>query len=48
MGLLIQIHMGYRGTPSTSRSILGSNKLKILAGIVTFIIIVIIMSESVL
>jgi prohibitin 2 len=30
-----------------SRSILGSNKLKILAGIVTFIIIIIIMSESV-
>ncbi len=33
------------GVPS--RSILGSNKLKILAGIVTFIIIIIIMSESV-
>src|SRR5207248_9646748 len=32
---------------SPSRSFLGSNKLKILAGIVTFIIIVIIMSESV-
>ena len=38
---------GYRGTASSSRSILGSNKLKILAGIVTFIIIVIVMSESV-
>src|SRR5919198_2849245 len=37
----------YRGTPIPSRSILGSNKLKILAGIVTFIIIVIVMSESV-
>ncbi len=30
-----------------SGSILGSNKLKILAGIVTFIIIIIVMSESV-
>jgi prohibitin 2 len=30
-----------------SRSVLGSNKLKILAGIVTFIIIILIMSESV-
>jgi len=30
-----------------SRSILGSNKLKILAGIVTFIVIILIMSESV-
>jgi prohibitin 2 len=29
------------------RSILGSNKLKILAGILTFIIITLIMSESV-
>ncbi|MFL6391382.1 MAG: prohibitin family protein [Nitrososphaeraceae archaeon] len=38
---------GYRGTASPSRSILGSNKLKILAGIVTFIIIVIIVMESV-
>src|ERR687888_349058 len=35
---------GYEGS---SRSILGSNKLKILAGIVTFVIIIIIMSESV-
>ena len=32
---------------TTSRSILGSSKLKILAGIVTFIIIILIMSESV-
>jgi regulator of protease activity HflC (stomatin/prohibitin superfamily) len=32
---------------TTSKSILGSNKLKILAGIVTFIIIILIMSESV-
>src|SRR5436190_18345582 len=31
----------------TRRSVIGSNKLKILAGIVTFIIIIIIMSESV-
>src|ERR671936_2219336 len=38
---------GYRGTPGPSSSILGSNKLKILAGIVTFIIIILIMSESV-
>jgi prohibitin 2 len=38
---------GYRGAPSPSRSILGSNKLKILAGIVVFIIIVIVLSESV-
>jgi prohibitin 2 len=30
-----------------SRSVLGSNKLKILAGIVTFIIIILVMSESV-
>jgi regulator of protease activity HflC (stomatin/prohibitin superfamily) len=30
-----------------SRSVLGSNKLKILAGVVTFIIIILIMSESV-
>src|SRR5919204_2985220 len=35
---------GYAGS---SRSILGSNKLKILAGIVTFVIIIVIMSESV-
>ena len=32
---------------TTSKSILGSNKLKILAGIVTFIVIILIMSESV-
>jgi hypothetical protein len=38
---------GYRGTASPSRSILGSNKLKILAAIVTFIIIIVVMSESV-
>src|ERR671930_2215722 len=38
---------GYRGTASPSRSILGSNKLKILAGIVTFIVLVIFISESV-
>ncbi|HZA06199.1 MAG TPA: hypothetical protein VE619_00725, partial [Nitrososphaeraceae archaeon] len=31
----------------SKRSIIGSNKLKFLAGIVTFIIIIIIMSESV-
>src|SRR5919198_6025982 len=37
----------YRGTQGPSRSILGSNKLKILAGIVTFVIIIVIMSESV-
>jgi regulator of protease activity HflC (stomatin/prohibitin superfamily) len=37
----------YRGTSSPSRSFLGSNKLKILAGVVTFIIIIIVMSESV-
>ncbi|MFL6340483.1 MAG: prohibitin family protein [Nitrososphaeraceae archaeon] len=37
---------GYRGAPSASSSILGSNKLKILAGIVTFIIIVIVLSQS--
>jgi regulator of protease activity HflC (stomatin/prohibitin superfamily) len=35
---------GYAGS---SRSILGPNKLKILAGIVTFIVIIIVMSESV-
>src|ERR687884_1987466 len=35
------------GYARSSRSILGSNKLKILAGIVTFVIIIIIMSESV-
>src|ERR1041385_5107637 len=38
---------GYRGASSPSRSILGANKLKILAAIVTFIVIVIVMSESV-
>jgi prohibitin 2 len=38
---------GYRGTASPSRSILGSNKLKILAAIVTFIIIIVVMSQSV-
>ena len=38
---------GYRGTLKPSGSFLGSNKLKILAGIVTFVIIIIIMSESV-
>ena len=38
---------GYRGTASPSRSILGSNKLKILAAIVTFIIIIVVISESV-
>src|ERR671926_1559760 len=38
---------GYRGASSPSRSILGANKLKILAAIVTFIVIVIIISESV-
>ncbi|MFL6367542.1 MAG: prohibitin family protein [Nitrososphaeraceae archaeon] len=38
---------GYRRAPSPSRSILGSNKLKILAGIVTFIIIIVVMSQSV-
>src|ERR671926_895161 len=38
---------GYRGASSPSRSILGANKLKILAGIVTLIIIILIMSESV-
>src|SRR5919197_387191 len=38
---------GYKAAPSPSRSILGSDKLKILAGIVTFIIIILIMSESV-
>jgi prohibitin 2 len=37
---------GYRGTPIPSRSFLGSNKLKILAGVVTFIIIVIVLSQS--
>jgi prohibitin 2 len=37
---------GYRGTPIPSRSFLGSNKLKILAGVVTFIIIVIALSQS--
>jgi prohibitin 2 len=38
---------GYRGAPSQSRSILGANKLKILAAIVTFIIIIVVISESV-
>ncbi|MFL6425365.1 MAG: prohibitin family protein, partial [Nitrososphaeraceae archaeon] len=38
---------GYRGTPIPSRSFLGSNKLKILAAIVTFIIIIVVMSQSV-
>jgi len=38
---------GYRGTPSPLRSIRGSNKLKILAGIITFIIIIIVMYESI-
>jgi prohibitin 2 len=38
---------GYRGAPRPSRSILGSNRLKILAGVVTFIIIIIVMMESV-
>jgi prohibitin 2 len=38
---------GYRGTQGPSRSILGPNKLKILAGIVTFIIIIVVLSESV-
>src|ERR687886_280031 len=37
---------GYRGTPIPSRSFLGSNKLKLLAGVVTFIIIVIVLSQS--
>ncbi|MBV9175780.1 MAG: hypothetical protein JO297_16050, partial [Nitrososphaeraceae archaeon] len=34
------------GYTTTSRSSLSSNKLKILAGIVTFIVIILIMSES--
>jgi prohibitin 2 len=38
---------GYGATQGPSRSILGSNKLKILAAIVTFIIIIVVMSESV-
>src|ERR671931_20381 len=38
---------GYKAAPSPSRSILGSNKLKILSGLVTFFIIILIMSESV-
>src|ERR1041385_4337342 len=38
---------GYRGAPSPSRSVLGANKLKILAAIVTFIIIIVVISESV-
>src|SRR5919199_877861 len=35
------------GIANSSRSILGSNKLRILAGIVTFIILIIVMSQSV-
>src|SRR5918911_3033673 len=35
------------GIANSSRSILGSNKLRILAGIVTFIVLIIVMSESV-
>src|SRR5512133_2862886 len=38
---------GYRGPSGPAKSIVGSNKLVILAGIVTFIVIVIIISESV-
>src|ERR671927_580883 len=38
---------GYRGAPNPSRSVLGANKLKILAAIVTFIIIIVVISESV-
>ena len=38
---------GYRGTPGPSRSIMGFNKLKILAAIITFIVIIVILSESV-
>ena len=38
---------GYRGASSPSRSVLGANKLKILAAIVTFIIIIVVISESV-
>ena len=38
---------GYRGAPSPSRSVLGANKLKILAAIVTFIIIIVVISESI-
>src|ERR671939_1805825 len=38
---------GYRAAPSPPRSILGANKLKILAAIVTFIIIIVVISESV-
>ena len=38
---------GYRGTPIPSRSFVGSNKLKILAGVVTFVIIIVVLSESV-
>jgi prohibitin 2 len=38
---------GYRGTPGPSRSIIGFNKLKILAAIITFVIIIVILSESV-
>jgi regulator of protease activity HflC (stomatin/prohibitin superfamily) len=38
---------GYGGTANSSRSLLGSNKLKIFAGIVTFIILTIVVSESI-
>jgi len=38
---------GYRGPTGQSRSTIGSNKLIILAGIVTFIVIIIIISESI-
>ena len=38
---------GYRGAPGPSRSFLGSNKLKILAGVVIIIIIIVVLSESV-
>ena len=38
---------GHRGIGGPSRSILGSNKLKILAAIITFIVIIVILSESV-
>src|SRR5918912_3163578 len=38
---------GYRRIPSPSRSFLGSNKLKILAGIVSFIVLIIVLTQSV-
>jgi prohibitin 2 len=38
---------GYRGPGGPAKSIVGSNKLIILAGIVTFIVIIIIISESI-